>query len=819
MNIQNTTMLNTLKQKQQEILMEVERLESKISYIQQKRQISSLLCKTLSNCSLTLKNLANSSLAPTNISQHLENLANIIQAQQSSASKHLNFNLESAAIPKLIQLLKLQASINSFTENFYQEKLQNGPVPKIELKFLAAKKKADELANSLSLIQVHNKQFTEAIKNNIDQLSVMIEPAIEKTLNFFVVLHQKPSYQQSPEFLTEKTELEKYFRSISNYIRDFSALFEEFCESRKEFETFSEITHNENSIHQLEFEDIEESHQLSYDRFRVSKDFMEDMVIVEEIVKVADVDAENQKVYLRNLMKIMDCLEIESTKWENSQKSVNKGKLNEQIKFLYRLVNDFFQLLKDSISSKNQSIEKLENIREKAVKNKKNRTRLNSSLFNSSLKRSYIFVDPPKREKELNYRYKDEKASVKGIDGSPFNCIEEFSDSPEPNVNSSVRFEKDSLENPEKLSNDLRAAQTQIRFFQETIAELQAKDEKTQELLKTLQFPQGPSLKSQIPKLFSQFSLLKSSTYSDLQYFSEYINEKNLNFKEKIKDFLFEHKKEIDELKDLNESSLYEKEVLKDTFQVEVKKLMNELIEVKKMNKDLKDSLLKLSNKYESQNKMINELFAIANLNNGESVAGFKAVWTGQQKFVSKLQGVFGVKDLDALLTRILDGQELKTSPKLNFSGLQTEIFQAFDKNLLKVSTAFKNYVEKYQFKVEKCKQLIEIFKKVYESDMTGCLQEIESQNTAVQDYSIKVEELERSIIKYKHLERELHCVISTKSLELQESIENFSTLQEFTENCIRVIEEFKNLYSTNEEFKALEPAIEEILALSKEIL
>jgi len=221
MNIQNITMLSTLKQKQQEILREVERLESKISYIQQKKQISSLLCKTLSTCSQTLKDLANSSATPHNISQNLENLASIIQAQQFSASKHLNFNLESAAIPKLIQLLKLQASINSFTEKFYQERQQNEAVQKIEHKFLAAKKKADELANSLCLIQVHNKQFTEAIKNNIDQLSVMIEPTIEKTLNFFVVLHQKASYQQSPEFLSEKTELEKHFRGISNYIRDF----------------------------------------------------------------------------------------------------------------------------------------------------------------------------------------------------------------------------------------------------------------------------------------------------------------------------------------------------------------------------------------------------------------------------------------------------------------------------------------------------------------------------------------------------------------------------------------------------------------------
>ena len=542
------------------------------------------------------------------------------------------------------------------------------------------------------------------------------------------------------------------------------------------------------------------------------------MVIVEEIVRVADADAENQKMYLTNLMRIMDSLEVESKKWEVYKKSVNKGNLNEQVKFLYRVVNDFFQLLKESISSKNQSIEKLEQIREKAVKNKKNRTRLNSSLFNSSLKRSYIFVDAIKHGKEVSCRYKDEK----GIDGSPFNCIEEFSDSPEPNVSNSVRFEKDSLENTEKLANDLRSAQSQLRFLQETIAELQAKDEKNQELLKVIQFPKDNGLTNEISKFFqlaSQFSLLKSRTKSDLQYFSEYIQEINLSFKGKIQDLLLEHRKEIDELKDINESILYEKEVLKDTFQIDVKRMMNELTEVKKMNKDLKDSLLKLSNKYESQNKMNNELFAIANLNSGESVAGFKNVWTAQQKFVSKLQGVFGVKDLDVLLTSILEEKELKTVQKTDFSGILTEIFQTFDKNTLKISTAFKTFIEKYQFKVEKCKQLIEIFKKVYESDMTGCLQEIESQNTAVQKYSIKVEELERSIIKYKHLEKELQCVISTKSLELQESNENFSTLQEFTENCIRVIEEFKNLYSTKEEFKTLEPAIEEILALSKEIL
>lgn len=824
--IPNINLFHALKHKQDEILSEVENLESKINNIHKKREIAASVSSNLSKHSHYLKDLSKSYQSPSILSQKLLNLSESIQLQENLITKHLNYSLESAAIPKLIQLLKLQASINSFTESFYKEKLESASVHKKNKQFVDAKNKAAELAQSLALIQIQNKEFTAAIRNNINQLSLLIEPAIEKTLNFFVVLQQNLTQSENSEFLNEKTELEDHFRSISNYVRNFSDLFEEFCLSRKEFETFSEIEPNENSVHRLEFEDTEESHQISCDRLRVSKEFIEEMKIVDEIVKVADVDAENQKLHLKSLLRIMENLESENKKWEDLNYSYAKPNFVEQNKFLCSLVNEFFQLLKECIGAKDLSISTLEKIREKAVKRMKDHKRLNSSLFNSSVKHSYIFVDPPRTEVNQAGRYRDEKTYSKVFENSPFKCIEEFNESQEQGLNHSVRIEKDSLENPEKLADDLRVALSQIRSFQEIIAELQKKEKKLQENIEDLKNARPSSLRLHFPsyipkfveltKLFYQF---KSSTRSELEAFCKYIQELSTKNEAKLRQSQLKLRKEIEELKDLNESLGYEKDVLKDTFQAEVKKLMNELLEVKKLNKDLKDSLLKLSTKYESQNKANNELMAALNLNNGESIAGFKAAWAAQQKFINKLQNHFGIKDLETLSNSILEEKKVRVEENTDALAIFKNTYQVFDKNLAKFSTIFKNFTEKYEFKVEKCKHLLEIFKKVYENDMTGCLQEIESQSLAIKEYSVKVEELERSVIKYKHIERELQCVISTKSLELQESNENFTTLQEFTENCIRVIEEFRNLYISKEEFKDLEPAIEEILALSKEVL
>jgi cellulose biosynthesis protein BcsQ len=114
---------------------------------------------------------------------------------------------------------------------------------------------------------------------------------------------------------------------------------------------------------------------------------------------------------------------------------------------------------------------------------------------------------------------------------------------------------------------------------------------------------------------------------------------------------------------------------------------------------------------------------------------------------------------------------------------------------------------------------LLEIFKKIYENGVHGCLFDIDQQGNLSNDHSERIEELERSLIKYKNMERELQCIISTKTLELQESNENFNILQEFTENCIQVIEEVRNLCTGSEKFKDLLPAIHEILELHEKLL
>ena len=48
---------------------------------------------------------------------------------------------------------------------------------------------------------VQNSQFVQAIKKNIDQLSVLIEPAVEKALNLLVVLEHSPTHKQTEDFL------------------------------------------------------------------------------------------------------------------------------------------------------------------------------------------------------------------------------------------------------------------------------------------------------------------------------------------------------------------------------------------------------------------------------------------------------------------------------------------------------------------------------------------------------------------------------------------------------------------------------------------
>ena len=83
-------------------------------------------------------------------------------------------------------------------------------------------------------------------------------------------------------------------------------------------------------------------------------------------------------------------------------------------------------------------------------------------------------------------------------------------------------------------------------------------------------------------------------------------------------------KEQIEELLDLNEGLRIQTEALKDAFQIEVKKINSESQEIKKSNKELKDSLFKLTSKCETQNKTINEIASLIFSGSGDSLAIIK---------------------------------------------------------------------------------------------------------------------------------------------------------------------------------------------------
>ena len=822
----NLNMLKSLKQKQLEIIKEVEILENKVTYINNKKNISEKICSELKNSSDSIKSLLSVSNFPHKSVNILQEVSWTIQEQSKIISKHLNFDLESLAIPKLFKLTKLQASINTFTEEFYLDKMkeleslveQSKNLTQSKLHKSGSNDRAAELAQSLELIQVQNSQFVQAIKKNIDQLSVLIEPAVEKALNLLVVLEHSPTHKETEDFFAERVDLEDKFRDINNYIQVFSKLFQEFINPSGYFDTFSEISNND-SIHQLELEELENKHHFSLDKSKHSKDQTIDLKIIDEIVKIVDIDAENQKIHLKSLLKIMESLNTENKKWESQAKCTQKSSSTDQIKFVFSIISDFFQLLKDSIQTKDQSISRLERVREKAQDHKKH-IRLSSSIFEDH-KHSYIFIDPPEIPSGISIkRYQEDKTCSKFNETSPFTYAENLVT--ENEVSLPYKLEKDSLENNDKASEDLRTSQSQNRIFQSTILNLQQKDQKNCEIIQNMQKKSREfKVKStQVLKNFHQdLTLLKTNVNEEFLRFCSYIKQRFYELERKMNysrmSSLSSVNKELEELKYLNEAMELEKEALKDSFQGEIRKCMAEQQELKKLNKDLKDSLLKLSTKYETQNKLTSEIMSLVN-HPGDTIQTFKLTWQLQQKFIARIQSFFNEKDLEMLSLKILNRDVDSSDSNQKYLALIEEVYKNYENNIGKIMNVLSNFIEKYLLKLEKCKQLFEIFKKIYINGMHGGMLEVESLGGFSNGVNERIEELERSVIKYKHSERELQCIISTKTLELQESIENFNTLGEFTENCIRVIQEFQNLCSGKEEFNQILPAIKEILELSE---
>ena len=297
------------------------------------------------------------------------------------------------------------------------------------------------------------------------------------------------------------------------------------------------------------------------------------------------------------------------------------------------------------------------------------------------------------------------------------------------------------------------------------------------------------------------------------------------------------HQEQIEDLLESNESFRIQTEALKDAFQTEVKKLNQEASEVKKLNKDLKDSLLKISTKYENQNKFINEIAQLIQFGGNDNLTTIRNYIQTQQAFMSEIFDCFKEKNTENLLSTIIELKKEKDSgnsmlKKLSqvvydlekYTGEQAfqilgylknkeakykifieEIKQNFEKNMRNMLAAFNALIDGNLDRIKKCFSRVLQYKSNNGKNMDENLMDIYEKNNLLEEMTDHVCELEDKLQQSKFNQIELNDIITKQAKEIINSTEESNKLKIYHDSCLQLFEEYKDIdcqYSECNEFK-----------------
>lgn len=874
-----TELLSELQKKHEGIRKEVEILEKHLKSALPGRNLSQSITQEANIFFNTIEKFLKKPEFSEKIRLEGKKLLESRKKSFESSLKAMNLDFEALAVSKMLDIFKLQAKIYEMTGNLYGEKQEEleqelrSLYEKIkEAENLSKSKIASprrlqnrtiELSKSMLQIKQKNSEFVSALKENLQQLSSILLPNIEKSLNFLVLIQQKLPQDFAPEFSNEKSELESRFKDVSDYLESFFSILEDFSDE-PHFGRFSDISNDQESIHRIEAKEISLSKESSICKSRQS--FFDELGKKPEmLIKVIDMEIESDKESIKNL-KVFIC------KIENERKNlevmfdeeVGECKLKENCEqkavFISQYAEEALQILKKSIVSREKRMRLLQN----SSSFEKNFSRDGISLsFDHSKPPSAIKLRNPLekpllclRREPINFRKIIESKEDTEKIWNP-ECYDLFTGD-----NSILSLDSDS----ETSNNDGISKTPEIhKSFNSKVAKAPSystvksfhnlTQNESFHVLKILdcskKAPKNTLLYKKLMMIVSQMKSvifsIKNQYIEDLGSAKREVQKQILGFPSMILAFQRSVTKnsqiEIEDLIDSNESFRSQIEALKEAFQVEVRNMNAETAEVKKMNKDLKDSLLILSNKYEIQNRFVNEIMAAVPSHASENLNKLKdhvLAIISTYKLITRIYQESNPEILCKTLSEIkvptdsnsesiLKNIEsyLNTNRNQIIESLQkkdrtlriqlVEVGQVFEKHFKNINAVTAGFLDEKIMKVQESIKKLSTFKNVVAKYMDECLLEMKSREKACDDLNEKIGGLERQVIKMKINEKELQCVISSKIIEIQDSKENFNTLQEFSEDCVRVLEKVNMELKKKREYEQFTLAMDELLEIHKE--
>ncbi|OMJ86565.1 hypothetical protein SteCoe_11847 [Stentor coeruleus] len=874
--------LAELRKKHQGIRKEVEILEKHVKSTFPKRNLNQSISQEASNFFLATEKFLRKSEIPEKIRSEGRKLIETHKKAFESKLKSLNLDFETLAVTKLIELYKLQVKINEMVEKLSMQRheelktqiqILNEKIKDTESQFKSSQEsprthaydKTIEISNSMFQIKQKNSEFVNALKENLHQLSLILRPNIEKSLNFLVLIQQKLPPDFAIEFSNEKSDIESSFRDVCDYIESFYLILDDFYETEGQLGRFSEISNEQNSIHKIETKDISMSKDSS---ICASPTFEEFGKRPETLLKVIDMELESDKESIKNLKNLI--MKIENER-KNLDKICRKDQKYEEVKqncdqkinILTGFVEEILQTLKKTIIS-----------REKRMKLLQNSSSFDKNISKDAISLSLEHSKPPSAarlkipaDKHLNCARREpidfKKIIESREDTEKIWSPESYDFFADQNSILSLNSESETSNFEIPSPNQELPSNYRIRSAEpgeETMKSYQTFLNLTGTgPLPMLKIPEitrihQPKL-PQIKYLLSQITQLKSSLFSLKSLCSEDFSNMKLEIQRHMLTYPSEifalqrsmsknYQIEIEELIDSNDGLRSQIEALKEAFQTEVRTLNVETSELKKMNKDLKESLLKLSNKYEIQNKFITEIMTSVPRETTENLTNLKDYILSILNIYKKITNIYKETNPELLLKIISEEAKIPNNQQSESIILAIENYlkqdrhhildylkkqnstlclqivetgQVLEKNFKSISSIAEGFLDEKIMKIEQSMEKLAKFKILIAKYMGDYAQEIQNRENDNNELNEKVESLERQVIKMKLNEKEMQCVISSKTIEMQESNEDFNTLQEFSDNCVRVIEQVNLELKDKKEWEHLTLAMNELLELHRQ--
>ena len=321
----------------------------------------------------------------------------------------INADVESKAINKLLEVCNIQSSIALLTEEIYKNQIKsiksqlNKSNERKSSETLLSHDKSAEIYINMSKIIQENSQFLNAVQRNLVQIGSILKPNIVKTFNLLDFIEDKIPKKYMNEFVHLKNDIEIQFNNSIEYLNSFFENIDDFNESTANFDKFSDISHNEFSVHMLETEeiDLQRSVNTKEKRYSLRSSTNEDILfglINEEMHS----DLEN----IRRLRKIVETVEKEKKNQESLKKGPEEIQKSMSLSFslVSNTVNEVLDILKNIISLREIRIKKLKLVQNE---NKLEKTDELNTLYELSDIKPLVITETNEKLYRIDNKYKN----------------------------------------------------------------------------------------------------------------------------------------------------------------------------------------------------------------------------------------------------------------------------------------------------------------------------------------------------------------------------------------------------------------------------